>query len=121
MCIEREFVAEQTPAAPHPDHAGLSALYMAELAVYPERWQLIVVAPGRGRGRRRPGRHLIAPRPEPQPVPPLTDVIGLLPAAGYTVDPAAWADQVKLHGWTQGTDTMWTAPYHPAAPSAQRL
>ncbi|WP_432137114.1 hypothetical protein [Streptomyces sp. bgisy154] len=130
-------MTEQPPAAPHPDHRGMPALYMAELAVHRARWQLIVVAPGPEvvvdaldlgpadtlavADPDGPGRHLIAPSPKPQPVPPLTDAIGLLPAAGYTVDPVAWADPVKLHGWTQVTRTTWTAPCHPAAPPAQRL
>ncbi|GAA2969962.1 hypothetical protein GCM10010519_01430 [Streptomyces lactacystinicus] len=130
-------MTEQPPAAPHPDHRGMPALYMAELAVHRERWQLIVVAPGPEvvvdaldlgpadtlavADPDGPEHHLILPSPEPQPVPPLTDATGLLPAVGYTVDPVAWADPVKLHGWTQVTRTTWTAPCHPAAPPAQRL
>lgn len=127
----------QLPAAPHPDHQGLPALYMAELAVYRGRWQLIVVAPGPEvvvdaldlgpaddlavADPDSPGHHLIAASPEPQPVPPLKDAINRLPAVGYTIDPAAWADPAKLTGWTQVTHTCWTAPCHPVAPAAQRL
>ncbi|MER6117923.1 hypothetical protein [Streptomyces sp. NPDC001743] len=125
-----------TPAAPHPDHQGLPALYTAEPAVHRERWQLIVVAPGSevvvdaldlgpadtlaAADPDDPGRHLIAPSPGPQPVPPLKEAISRLPAAGYTIDPTAWADPAKLTGWTQVTHTNWTAPCHPAAPVAQR-
>ncbi|MYR60606.1 hypothetical protein GTY54_31710, partial [Streptomyces sp. SID625] len=68
-----------------------------------------------------PGRHLIAASPEPQLVPSLTEAISRLPAVGYTVDPAACADPANLTGWTQVTYNCWTAPCHPAAPSAQRL
>lgn len=129
-------MTEQPPAEPHPDYQGLPALYTAELAVRRERWQMIVVAPGPevvvdavdlgAAGTLAvadpdgPGRHMIAPGPDPQPVPPLADAISRLPTLGYTIDPAAWTDPAKLTGWTQVTDTCWTAPCHPAAPSAQR-
>ncbi|MEV6421643.1 hypothetical protein [Streptomyces sp. NPDC051662] len=125
-------MSEQPPAAPHPDHQGLPALYMAELSVWRERWQMIVVAPGPEvvvdaldlgpadtlavADADGPGHHVIIPSPDPQPVPPLTDAISRLPAVGYTVDPAAWADPAKLNGWTQVTYTCWTAPCHTAAP-----
>ncbi|MEW1548392.1 hypothetical protein [Streptomyces tsukubensis] len=131
-------MTEQPPAAPPPDHWGMPALYMAELAVHRERWRLTVVAPGPEvvvdaldlgpadtlalavADPDGPGHHLVLPGPNPQPVPPLTNAVRLLPTVGYTVDPAAGADPAKLHGWTQVTYTSWTAPCHPAGPPAQR-
>ncbi|MCX4681419.1 hypothetical protein OG413_40185 [Streptomyces sp. NBC_01433] len=125
-------MTEQQPAAPHPDHQGLPTLYMAELAVWRERWQMIVVAPGPEvvvdaldlgpadtlavAAPDGPGHHMIVPSPDPQPVPPLGDAISRLPTVGYTIDPAAWTDPAKLNGWTQVAYTVWTAHCHPAAP-----
>ncbi|MFJ4679243.1 hypothetical protein [Kitasatospora sp. NPDC088783] len=130
-------MTEHAPAALHPDHAGLPALYMAELSVHRERWQLIVVAPGPEvvvdtldlgpadtfavPDPNSPGHHLVAASPEPRPVPPLKEAISLLPAVGYTIDPAARADPARLTGWTQVTSTCWTAPCLPAASAAQWL
>lgn len=129
-------MTERPPPAPHPDHRGMPALYMAELAVHHERWQLIVVAPGPEvvvdaldlgpadtldvAGPDDPGRHRIPPSPKPQPVPPLKEAISRLPTVGYTIDPAAWADPATLTGWTQVGHTCWTAPCHPTKPEAQR-
>ncbi|MFJ9574505.1 hypothetical protein [Streptomyces bacillaris] len=125
-------MTEQPPAPPHPDHQGLPGLYMAELAVWRERWQMIVVAPGQEvvveavdfgpadtlavADPDGPGHHMIMPSPDPQPVPPLADATHRLPALGYTIDPVAWADPAKLTGWTQVMYTCWTAPCHPVAP-----
>lgn len=131
---EDELMNPHPPAAPHSDHQGLPALYMAELSMWRGRWQMIVVAPGPHvvvdaldlgpadtltvASPDGPGRHLAEPSLRPQPVPPLDDAAKRLPTAGYTIDPAAWSDPVKLNGWTQITDTYWTAPCHRAAPPA---
>jgi hypothetical protein len=121
----------QQPAAPHPAHDGLPALYMAELSVWRDQWQMIVVALGPevvvdaliiGPAQAvavfapdSPGNHLIDPGPRPRPVPPVTEAAQKLAAAGYTIDTAAWGDPSRLHGWIQATYDYWTAPCHPAA------
>ena len=125
----------QRPAPPHPAHAGLPPLYMAELSVWRGRWQMIVVAPGPevvidalviGPAQAlaviapgSPGNHLIEPGPHPRPAPPITDAAQRLAAAGYTIDAAAWDDPSRLHGWIHATYDYWTAPCHPAAAQAQ--
>jgi hypothetical protein len=61
-----------------------------------------------------PGRHLIEQSPDPQPVPPTENAAHRLPDNGYVIDPAAEADPAKRTGWTQVTNTCWTAPCYPS-------
>ncbi len=122
------------PAAAHPAHAGLPALYLAELGVRHDRWELIVTGPDQAvvtaqpidldladtfavPDREEPGRHLIALSGRPLPVPPTNAAAQQLAAHGYVIDPRATADSATNQGFTQVTDHHWTAPCHPKRPS----
>lgn len=115
----------------HRDHAGLPALYGAEVSGVRWRWMLNVVASGpevvagpddlgpvdafASAGPGDPGRYLLDLEGQRVPVPPREAAVRALEGRGFTVAAEAGADARTDHGWTQVATALWTAPCRPAA------